>query len=412
MKRFIKRLGMLTLLTLSFGSMVSAMSEVEPTAKEIASGINKLAFALYPELAARENSLTFSPLSISTGFSMLYVGSRAETEKAMQSSLFYGANTEAFHRAAGSFTDMLTKTNRTDSGTIMNISNSLWLQKGFKVLPTFSSMLQQSYGAKVKKADFDKNPGLATDAINRTVAEATNNEIPMLFKDPLKSETRFVLTNALYFNAKWASQFEEWRTMDGNFTMLDGNTMTANFMAQDKHFSYGEDDNKQYMLMPYADGEFATLFVLPREGKMDAVKAEMNEEVFNTMMNSMEFKRVSVLMPKFTRRTSPNLKEVLAMTGLGLLFNYRAVDLSGINGVTSGNEKLFVSDVVHEAVVKMFEGGTIAAAATGIGGAVATSMPIFEPNIDFHMVRPFYYFIIHQESGAIMFMGQESEPRV
>src|SRR5690606_34969616 len=139
---------------------------------------------------------------------------------------------------------------------------------------------------------------------------------------------------------------------------------------------------------------YFALFVLPREGKTDAVNAAMSEENFSAMLASMSEAHVDLKMPKFIQRMSPKMEKVLEARGLGILFDEKTADLSGINGVTSGDDKLHVGVVSHEAVVKMNEGGTTAAAATGIGVVGTTSiLPQPEPAIDFHATRPFMFFV-------------------
>lgn len=46
----------------------------------------------------------------------------------------------------------------------------------------------------------------------RYVSAETNDLIPSLFSEPLPSDTRLVLVNALYFKAGWANSFAESNT--------------------------------------------------------------------------------------------------------------------------------------------------------------------------------------------------------
>lgn len=296
------------------------------------------------------------------------------------------------------------------SGTVMNISNMLWVQEGFKMEAAYMDLLGNSYAAMPMKANFKTEAQQATAAINAAVAKDTNGEIPQLLKNELKSDTRFVLTNAVYFNAKWKDEFVEALSHDADFTKKDGQTMNATYMSQSRRHRYGENDDMQYVLKPYKDGEFAALFVLPAEGKFDMVSDAMNEGMYNQMLSSMTNAKVNLMLPKFNVRTTPAVKEILAAKGLGVMFDKDHANLSGINGIVEGDDKLFISDVVHEAVVKMYEAGTTAAAATAVVGAVTTSIPMPEPSHNFIANRPFLFFIIHEPTNAIMFMGRIMEP--
>ncbi len=410
MKRFITKLLSVGLAyaTITHASPdVTAMPQEEMIGiKEVSQGINELAFDLYRNLSPAEN-FTFSPLSISLGMAMVYAGAKNDTESAMKKALRYGNNDASFHKNFGNFLTMM-NSDRSQFDTSLTIANNLWLEEKFKILPSFLSSLQSAYDASPTLLNFRTQADESTNIINQAINEQTRGEIPSLLKKPLANDTRFVLTNALYFNAKWASEFNERRGYDESFY---GMTEPVHYMMQTSYFEYGEDDTKQFVLMPYSDNEFATLFVLPKEDHMESVANSLSVDDFNTMMSSMSYQKVRMRLPKFTVKSSPKLKEILMAKGLGNLFSPEKADLSGINGVTMGDDKLFIADVVHEAVVKMYVGGTTAAAATGIIGIGATSVRPVEFIIDFTAERPFYFYIIHRPSNTIMFMGHVVHPQ-
>lgn len=62
------------------------------------------------------------------------------------------------------------------------------------------------------------------------------------------------------------------------------------------------------------------------------------------------------------------------------------------------------SQVLHKAVIEVDETGTIAAAAT-IAGITPYSLPrIFLIN------RPFFFFIYHEDTNCLLFMGRVIDP--
>jgi serpin B len=60
-------------------------------------------------------------------------------------------------------------------------------------------------------------------------------------------------------------------------------------------------------------------------------------------------------------------------------------------------------------VVEVNEEGTEAAAATATVMVRATALMPRNPPIKVLLNRPFLYFIVHQKSGTILFMGRFSE---
>jgi serpin B len=71
-----------------------------------------------------------------------------------------------------------------------------------------------------------------------------------------------------------------------------------------------------------------------------------------------------------------------------------------------------LDDVVHNAVIEVNEEGTEAAAVTitcGMGGAGA-AMSRLPPRVDFVADHPFAYFIVEEETGAVVFAGHVLDP--
>ena len=71
--------------------------------------------------------------------------------------------------------------------------------------------------------------------------------------------------------------------------------------------------------------------------------------------------KLDVALPKFSLRTSLNLKEALAGLGLTDLFDPRQADLTAI----SADKALYVTDAFHQSFIQVNEEGTEAATATG-----------------------------------------------
>ena len=60
--------------------------------------------------------------------------------------------------------------------------------------------------------------------------------------------------------------------------------------------------------------------------------------------------------------------------------------------------------VLHKAVIDVDETGTTAAAATEIG-ITAYSLPR-----EFTINRPFFFFIYHEDTNTLLFMGRVTDP--
>ena len=71
-------------------------------------------------------------------------------------------------------------------------------------------------------------------------------------------------------------------------------------------------------------------------------------------------------------------------------------------------EKLFISDVVHQANITVDEKGTEAAAATAVVMA-GTAAPV-DPPVQLTFDRPFTFWLRDTATGAIVFMGRVADP--
>jgi len=86
-------------------------------------------------------------------------------------------------------------------------------------------------------------------------------------------------------------------------------------------------------------------------------------------------------------------------------FDEEKADFSGM----TGDERLFVSAVIHKAWVEVNEKGTEAAAATGVAVKSAAEAP--EQPIVFNADHPFLFLIRDTRSGSIVFLGRVRNPK-
>lgn len=143
--------------------------------------------------------------------------------------------------------------------------------------------------------------------------------------------------------------------------------------------------------------------LLPDQDQYLDFEASLDREMFLQILENMAYKEVDLKMPKFDFTTSVNAKDPLTALGMGEAFFADSADFSGMTDV----EELFISDVLHKATITVDEQGTEAAAATVVIMRAA-SMP--DEPILLEMDRPFMFFIQHQPTGTILFMGRVVQP--
>ena len=122
-----------------------------------------------------------------------------------------------------------------------------------------------------------------------------------------------------------------------------------------------------------------------------------------TSPQNMGKRQVDLYLPRFKVEESYDLVPTLRALGMVDAFNDRVANFSGM----TGRRDLAVSTVVHKSFVEVTEEGTEAAAATGVGDAVITSLPFRE---SFRCDHPFLFLIKHIKTNSILFCGRVSSP--
>ena len=380
------------------------LDEVNPPVGSGVKANSKFSADLYAKLRRQSGNLFFSPFSISAMLAMTYAGARGQTAEQLATVLHlpadqaktqagFGALIKGFHFGVQA------------RGYQLDMANGLWTQKGYTFLRSFAETLRLDYGADVSEVDFSGDAEGARAGLNAWVENRTHGKIKDLFPPgALESQTRLVLADAIYFKGRWARQFRIEQTQDAPFTVPTNRKITVAMMQQVGSFTYLDNGSFQALELPYQGGKLAMCVFLPRkvDGLAEFEKA-LTAEKLAEWIARLQQKTVLVALPKFKITTAFDLNRDLAEMGMPLAFGTEA-DFSGMNGKS---KDLFLSRVVHKAVVEVNEEGTEAAAATG-GGVVALSVP--RPPLDFRADHPFLFLIRDTGSGAVLFMGRLENP--
>lgn len=357
----------------------------------------------YKLLTEEDKNIFISPFSISSALAMTYAGSAGKTEEEMGSALEFSKNNEQFHENFGGLTNAINDVS--GKGNIqLTIANSLWLSEGYKFLDEFLRINKTYYNTEVASLDFSRSEE-ARKTINDWVSDKTKEKIKDLIpKNVLDALTRLVLTNAVYFKAEWAEQFKKGNTQPSEFFTYSG-TVKADLMNIKKRFSYMENDELQFLEMPYKGNDASMYVLLPRkkDGLKD-IEKKLTWEDIEKYTNSMYSKEVDVHFPKFTMSLEYELSQLLTKLGMKAAFT-KGADFSKM----TGNKELYISAVIHKTFIDVDETGTEAAAATAVVMRMKSAMPDPEFAV-FKADHPFFYFIKEKSTGTVLFAGRVIDP--
>ena len=364
-----------------------------------------LAFAIDMHLqlrATQPGNFIFSQTSISTALAMLYAGAGTTTATEMAMALHFGLPADRLHPAFNALDLALTTPPAGSDAEAFRlaIANSLWVQIGFSVLPSYLDTLAENYGAGLFVAAFDTHPEDARDEINHWVSTRTEEQIPELFpKGSINTMTRLVLTNAVFFHGDWKTPFKHDATAPAPFHALTGDVSVPT-MHGAHNAALWSGTGWNAAALDYAGDTTSMIVVVPDAGTFDAFEASLTASSLGAILaGAQRSGGADLVMPKFKFETAVGLKDALSALGMPEAFSDGA-DFSGIDGVRD----LSVQSVIHDAIIAVDEKGTTAAAATGIVVGTTSLPPTLVVD------RPFLFFIRHNPTGALLFQGRVVDP--
>jgi serpin B len=289
------------------------------------------------------------------------------------------------------------------------VADALWAEQNEKVLSSYLNLTKADYGAGFFSVDFEKQPDKARFAINDWIAQHTQNKIlNLLGPGTVTSDTRLILTNAIYFKGSWADPFQTAQTQNEDFHLTASQTAQAPLMHIQGGYSYFNGGSFQALALPYKGNDLAMIVLLPNAiNGLSALEQQLTPDNLDAWIGKMSYARkVNLALPKFTLTQQFTLNQTLGAMGMHSAFSPTAADFSGI----TGNRSLWISEVIHKAFVAVDEQGTEAAAATAIGMRAMSMIQDSTPPIEFRADHPFVFLIRDTKSGAILFLGRVSNP--
>jgi serine protease inhibitor len=389
-------------------SVEPAPIEITDDVLAVAKGGNEFATELYARLRSdKPTNLFFSPYSISTALAMTYAGAEGETKDQMAKVLHFPLPEAKLNPAFATLRKLLNDSEETP-GFQLRIANRLWGQKGFHFMPEFLQVTKADYGAKLGLLDF-KQAEAARETINSWIEEQTNDKIQNLIgPGVLDASTRLVLTNAIYFKARWMHEFSKDATTDAPFHVSVSQQIAVPTMHQTHRLRYSQSNGVQLLELPYGENSsLSMLILLPKaiDGLGDLEK-RLTSENLQKWSAGLQTRLVKVDLPKFKTTSQFSLGGVLESMGMSLAFSDKA-DFSGM----STEERLFISAVIHKAFVDVNEEGTEAAAATASAAGEKAMRPRPEEPVEFRADHPFVFLIRDNRTQSILFLGRMVNPK-
>jgi len=380
------------------GSLESAFSQETRNA-------DKFAFSMLKKLSPDDEKNVFlSAYSIRTILSLCAEGAKNTTLQEMQKTLFLDADASQRQK------EMQTTIQKISAAKDFKLitTNMLWIEKSLKLLDSYKKIAKDFYLAGAEIVDFKQNHEKARSTINQFVANKTNQMIKNLLPSgAVTRETKMILTNTIYFKADWAQGFDPKKTGKENFKVQGKTETKVDMMNQKANFKAGTWEGHKVVELPYKGNQVSMWVVLPKENSIKDFLSTLDAVKWNTLKASTKKQEVILSLPKFEFETKYMLADHLKGMGMPTAFG-DAAEFSSISEKTS----LKISEVIHQAKIKVEEKGTEAAAATAVIMVATSTAHQPEPKqpFVFKADRPFLFVIEHTETKEILFMGSIQNP--
>ena len=328
--------------------------------------VNDLGFNLFRKVGASE-SILLSPLGMTFALGLIGNGAAGKTRTQINQVLGCddkkAANINEFCRK------MLTEAPRIDRLSTIEITNDFFSPKSFTLKPAFKEVAIDNYDTKFKESESDL--------------------------------LKYTLVNTIYFKGIWTDKFRKVNTYDEVFRGENGKERAVPMMNQLNQFFYTENDLCQTLCLPYSNGAYQMVVLLPKGGKtVREVAQSLTADSWKKMYDQMRRIDVDVKLPRFESSSEVNLTGVMSDL-MPNAFNMKKADFSNLFDIESCIDK-----IKQKGRIKVDETGAVATVATFLQGDLGSVKIVKPETIRFHATHPFLYFIREWSTGAIFFIGQ------
>ena len=358
-------------------------------------------FSLIHKVSEKEKAdWVMSPFGVQVLLGMILNGAQGETAEQIYNVL--GFENKDIDEVNDYFRSMLQQLPELDYKTEVMLANGVFVNKKYKIKPTFSRYVRNYYSAYVENLDFSKTSSLKR--INDWCNEQTEGLVPKMLDEKTMSgmsDDIALLLNALYFKGEWTDKFDVKDTSNEPFHLESGVVKEVPMMKKTLLLAAGSFTEDGSMIqVPFGKKSFALTIILPGDdsslneliNKLD----DGTQECCNRFIEKSGDYIFDLWMPRIEAASSIDYRDILSDMGMSKAFSPGVAELRAM----CDNDP-YIKTISQNAVLSLDEEGVRAAAASFVRvGAGAAPKPA-----TFHADRPFLYLISELTSGIILFAG-------
>ena len=331
----------------------------------LVTSVNDLGFNMFRKVGTNE-SILLSPLGMTYALGLINNGAAGKTRTQINQVL--GCKDKGVDMVNNFCRKMLTEAPRIDRLTKLEITNEFASHKSFKPKPAFKEVAIDKYDTQFTES----------------------------------GQFNFSLVNTIYFKGIWTDKFRKANTQDDVFRGEDGKETTVPMMNRLHKFFYTENDLCQALCLPYSNGAYQMIVLLPKAGKtVQEVAQSLTADSWEKCYDQMRRVDVDVRLPRFESESEVNLTNVMSALGMPNAFDMKKADFSNLFDIES-----CIKMILQKGRIKVDETGTEATVATLLQGRI-TGLDIVRPEtVSFYANHPFLYFVREWSTGTIFLIGQ------
>ncbi|MDE5601876.1 MAG: hypothetical protein K2J16_05205 [Clostridia bacterium] len=358
-----------------------------------------------------DNNFAVSPISVYMALSLAAECASDDTRAELLSAL--GVSYDALQTHFSTlYRSLAIERKQGDTVTsVLNLTNSIWVNKGTPVKQTCIDTLSNNYYAYSYSADFAKDNANANKAVRKFVKDQTKGLIDKDFK--LDKDTLFTLINTLYLKTIWNIDGKDlpFAQNEYTFTAKDG-TKTQNKLLQGYYNGGRVFETDTYSTFYTSTHNWYKIkFILPKDGyNVDDVFTADNIAAVNaiTDYNSYDkennvYYETRCIFPEYKCSYDGDIMSVLKNKfGINKLFINPEYTSDGCNLSTLTDTPSFCTAIQHVTNLTVNKKGIEGAAVTVMIGP--TSARPAEIKLDFVIDKAFG-FIITDSDNVTLFSG-------
>jgi serpin B len=343
-----------------------------------------------------DKNIVFSPASLASGLGLAYLGAHGATAAAIATVLHLPKGGSLL---AGLRARLLALRALDGPGVTLSDSDQVWADPKLAPLGSYLNEVATAYDAGLGQVPLLTDPAKAAALIDAAVAAQTRGHITRLLSAQALDNVIFVLTDALYLKAAWATPFPP-EFVPATFTTATGHHVQARFL-DGQGYRWAEADGWTAVSLPYRGHQLTMTALLPPTagGCQDLTSGVLSgvEQALRTHPGQIP---AELDLPEVNLSSQQQMKGLLTQLGLGIAFS----DQADFTGISPGAGPL--GQVVHAATLRISRTGTVASAATA-----ETVFPLSEyAGPKFWFNRPYLMLITATKTGEPLFMASVANP--